>query len=88
MTRNNKKNPIEASTSMQYAALSEGFSLPGLEIEQVFYLDDIDRDRFRGFNRYFLLRPHHFQETFKWRYTKDNAARAFQDIYRKGEHHG
>jgi hypothetical protein len=20
--------------------------------------------------------------------TKDNAARAFQDIYRKGEHHG
>jgi hypothetical protein len=86
-----KKAPrpeIEASASMQYAALAEGFSLPGLEIEQVFYLDDIDRDRFRGFNRYFLLRPHHFQETFKRRYTKDNAARAFQDIYRKGEHHG
>jgi hypothetical protein len=88
MTRNKKKNLIEASASMQYEALSVGFSLPGLEIEQVFYLDDIDRDRFRGFNRYFLLRPHHFRETFKRPYTKDNAARAFQDIYRKGEQHG
>lgn len=79
---------IEESALMQYEALSVGFSLPGLEIEQVFYLDDIDRDRFRGFNRYFLLRPHHFQEIFKRRYTKGNAARAFQDIYRKGEQHG
>ena len=79
---------IEESASMQYEALSDGFLLPGLEIEQVFYMDDIDRDRFRGFNRYFMLRPHNFQETFKRCYTRDNAARVFQGIYRKGEHHG